>query len=172
MGKISQPGSVIVIYWVLEQIKPGTSLKAKLTQLKLSYCEHIKRRQCSLEKTVKVGRAQEAGKEETNTRWIGSIREAVGMSLQALSRAVEDKTLWTSLVRRVTRSWSRFSDMQHTRSWNVPSVERRASPGRNAAEGSSGLWGWTGHYFGATVPLSDTGNVSVFAILFSTYALA
>lgn len=80
-GKISQPDSVTVIYWVLEQIKPGTFLKAELTKRKLSYYEHIKRKQGSLGKTVKLGKTHEAGKEETDMRWIDSIREAIGMNL-------------------------------------------------------------------------------------------
>ena len=41
-----------------------------------------------------------------NMRWIDSIKEAIGMSLQKLSRAVEDRRLWTSLIHRVTRCWS------------------------------------------------------------------
>ena len=36
-------------------------------------------------------------------RWIGSIQEAIGMSLQKLSRAVEDRTLWMSLIFKVAR---------------------------------------------------------------------
>lgn len=79
MGKISQPDSVTVIYWVLEQIKPGISLKAELTKLKLSYSEHIKRKQGSLGKTVKVGKTHEAGNEETDRRWTDSTREAIGL---------------------------------------------------------------------------------------------
>lgn len=29
-----------------------------------------------------------------NMKWIDSIKEAIGMSLQELHRAVEDRTLW------------------------------------------------------------------------------
>ena len=34
-------------------------------------------------------------------RWIDSIKEAIGVSLQDLSRAVEDRTWWTSLIHSV-----------------------------------------------------------------------
>lgn len=33
-----------------------------------------------------------------NKRWTDSIEKAIGMSLQELSRAVENKTRWTSLI--------------------------------------------------------------------------
>ena len=39
-------------------------------------------------------------------RWIDSIKEAIGMSLQELSRAAEDRASWTSLIHRVTKSQS------------------------------------------------------------------
>lgn len=35
--------------------------------------------------------------------WTDSIKEVIEMSLQALSRAVEVKTVWSSLIHRVTR---------------------------------------------------------------------
>lgn len=33
-----------------------------------------------------------------NMRWINSIKEAIGMCLHELSRAVEDRTRWLSLI--------------------------------------------------------------------------
>lgn len=42
----------------------------------------------------------------SNLRWFDCIKEAIGLSLQELSRAVEDRTLWTSLIHRVARRWS------------------------------------------------------------------
>lgn len=41
-----------------------------------------------------------------NIRWTDSIREATDVSLQELSSAVEDGTLWTSLIHRVARCLS------------------------------------------------------------------
>lgn len=48
------------------------------------------------------GGTKAGGKEEENRRWIGSVEEALGMSLQGLSRAVEDRTLWILLICRVS----------------------------------------------------------------------
>ena len=46
-------------------------------------------------------------------RWMDSTEEAICVSEQELSRAAEDKTLWTSLIHRVTRSWSQFNGTFH-----------------------------------------------------------
>lgn len=34
-------------------------------------------------------------------KWTRSIKEAIGTSVQELSKAVEDRTLWTPLIHRV-----------------------------------------------------------------------
>ena len=74
-------------------IKPETSLEAKRTNLKLSYFGHITRRQGSLEKTIMVGKQKAAGTEgDPNVRWMDSIKEATGTSLQELGRAAGDRT--------------------------------------------------------------------------------
>ena len=79
--------------WVLEQINPEQLEEAKMIKLRLSYFGHIMRRQDSLEKTIMLGRAEGSRKRgRPNMRWIDSIKEAIGMSLQELSRAVEDRT--------------------------------------------------------------------------------
>lgn len=54
--------------------------------------------------------------------WIDSMKEAIGTSLQELSRALEDRTSWTSLIHRVTRNWSRFSGISHTRPLVFPKL--------------------------------------------------
>lgn len=54
----------------------------------------------------KLGGGKNRGR--TNMR-IDSIKLAIGMSLQELSRVVEDRTLWTRLIHRVTRSQSRLN---------------------------------------------------------------
>ena len=93
--------------WVLEQIKPELSLEAKMIKLRLSYFGHIMRRQDSLEKTIMLGKVEGSRKRgRPNMRWIDSIKAAMGIGLQDLSRAVEDRTLWTSLIHRVTRTQS------------------------------------------------------------------
>lgn len=57
------------------------------------------RRQGSLEKIViweKIECSRKRG--IPNMKLVDSIKEAIGMSLQEMSRAVEDRTLWTSLI--------------------------------------------------------------------------
>lgn len=66
-----------------------------MTKLKLP-C--FRRRPGSLEKTVIEGSRK---RERPNMRWINYIK---GRYLQELNQAVEDKTLWTSLIHRVTNS--------------------------------------------------------------------
>lgn len=70
------------------------------------------------EKAGFFGKDNNAGKVEgswkrgkPNMRWTDSIREAVGMSLQELRRAAEDRTLCMSLPHRVTRSWSQLDSV-------------------------------------------------------------
>ena len=68
---------------------------------------HVMRRQDSSEKTTMLGKVEGSRKGgRPNRRWIDSIKKARGMSAQELSRAVEDRTLWTSLIHRVARSRS------------------------------------------------------------------
>ena len=69
--------------WVLEQIKPETSLEAKMTKPKLSYFG-----QGSLEKTVMLEKIEGSRKRGRPTmRWTDSTKEAVGISQWELSRA-------------------------------------------------------------------------------------
>ena len=79
--------------WVLEKIKRVTFPEAKMTKLKLSYFGYIMRKQNSFEKTKLVGKIEGSRKRgRANMRWIDSVKESIGMSLQALSRTVEDRT--------------------------------------------------------------------------------
>lgn len=92
------------------QVGPGankraTLLKAKMTTEAVPLRTHHKK-ESSLGKTLMLGKIGSSRKRRPNTRWIDSIKEARGMSLQELIRAVKDRTLWTSLILRVPRSWS------------------------------------------------------------------
>lgn len=61
---------------------------------KLSYFWHFMRRQGSLGKTIMLGKLESSRKRgRPNMRGIDSIKEAVGMSPQELSKVVEDRTL-------------------------------------------------------------------------------
>lgn len=60
--------------------------------------------------TVMLGKIEGSRKiGRPNMRWISSIKEAIGRSLQKLCRAVEDWTFWSSLIHRVSKSWSRLN---------------------------------------------------------------
>lgn len=64
-----------------------------MTKLKLSYSRHVMRQQGSKEKILMLGEIEGNKKGgRPHTRWIDSIAEARGMSLQELSGAAEDKT--------------------------------------------------------------------------------
>lgn len=81
-----------------------------MTKLKLPYYGHNMRRQGSLEKIIIFGiieGSRESGR--SNMRWIESIHEVIRVSLQELSRAVEDRTLWISLIHRVSRKWNQLN---------------------------------------------------------------
>ena len=63
-----------------------------------------------MEKTVMLGKIEGSRtSRRPNTGWTDSRKEGTGTSLQELSRAVEDRTLWASLIHRVTRSRSRLN---------------------------------------------------------------
>lgn len=79
-----------------------------MTKLKLSYFRHIIRREGSLEKTILLGKREGSRKRgRANMRWTDSIK-AIGMSLQELSWAAEDRTFGTSLTHRVASSQSQL----------------------------------------------------------------
>lgn len=62
------------------------------------------RRQGCLEKTMMLGKIEGSRKRgRPNIRGTDSIKEATGISLQKLSKAAEDRTLWTSLIHRVAK---------------------------------------------------------------------
>lgn len=96
--------------WVLEQIKPESLLEAKMTKPKLPHSGHIMRSRV-LWKRVMLGKTEDCRQGgRPNLRWINSGKEAIGMSLEELSRAAEDRTLWTPLTHKVTRN-----DREHTK---------------------------------------------------------
>lgn len=65
------------------------------------------RRQGSLQEIIMVGKTEGCRKRGKSTmRLIDFIQEATGMHLQELSRVIEDRSLRTSLIQRITKSWS------------------------------------------------------------------
>lgn len=73
-----------------------------MIKLRLIYYGHVMRRHDSLEMIIMLGKvAGNRKRGRQNIKWIDSIKEPRDMSLQTLSRAVEDRTLWTSFIHRV-----------------------------------------------------------------------
>ena len=59
----------------------------------------IIKKSLSVGKTIMSGKTGDSRKNGgPNVRWIDSIKEARGMSLQVLRKAVKDRTLWTALM--------------------------------------------------------------------------
>lgn len=78
-----------------------------MTKPKLSYFGHVMRWYSSLEKTIMLEKIEGSGKGgRPRMKWMDSLKEDIGMNLQELSIAVEDRALWTSLIHRLTRSQS------------------------------------------------------------------
>ena len=68
-----------------------------MLKLRLPYFGYVLRRQDSLEKTVILAKVEGRRKRgRLNTRWIHSLKEVTGLSLQELSRADEDRMFWRS----------------------------------------------------------------------------
>ena len=55
---------------------------------------------------------RQQGKRKRTMRWSDSLQEAIGMRLQELSRALEDRALWTSLIHSVI--WIEPTQWQET----------------------------------------------------------
>lgn len=73
-----------------------------------------------MEKTIMPGTIEDNRKRASpNMRWMDSIKEAIGMRLQELSLAVEDRTLWTSLIHGVIRSRSQLNSTHHKKNLKV-----------------------------------------------------
>ena len=65
-----------------------------------------------MEKTIMLEKVEGGRKQgRPSMRWIDSIIDAIVMSVQEPSRAVEDWTLWTSLLHRVSKNQSQLNGM-------------------------------------------------------------
>lgn len=94
---------------IVDQIKPICSLEAKMNKLKLTYFGHVMRAENSLEKTLMFGKVEgRRGRGKPRTRWIDSIKEITGMSLEQLREATMKRTSWRAFVHGVTKSRRRL----------------------------------------------------------------
>lgn len=82
-------------------LEPETLLEVKMTKLKLSYFRHVMRRWCFGKDNSAGGKEGNRKRVRPSVRWIEPIKEAVGTTLQELSRVAWDRSWWTSLIHRV-----------------------------------------------------------------------
>lgn len=72
------------------------------------------RRQGSLEKTIVLGKMRHRRKrEKLNLRWVDSMKEAIGMSYRSWAESCWTRALWTSLICRIAKNWTRLNMWAH-----------------------------------------------------------
>ena len=77
---------------VLDQIKPDGSLEFSIVKLKLKYFGHIMRREDSLEKSLMLSKVEgKRRRGRQRTRWLDTVKEDTGISLQNLQEVVKDR---------------------------------------------------------------------------------
>jgi hypothetical protein len=90
---------------VLEDVKPKTSLEATILRLKLRYFDHVMREKRSLERDNMLGQVEGHRKQrKPRMRWLDSIKEATGLRLEDLRKAVQDRKKWCALVEEKTQN--------------------------------------------------------------------
>jgi hypothetical protein len=93
---------------VLEDVKPKKSLEATILRLKLRYFGHVMRAKRSLELVIMLGQVEGNRKQgKPQMRWFDSIKDATGLRLEDLRKAVQDRKKWRMLVEEKTRNRER-----------------------------------------------------------------
>jgi hypothetical protein len=76
-----------------------------LEGLKLRYFGHVMRAKWSLELDIMLGQVEGHRKQgKPRMRWLDSIKEAIGLRLEDLKEAVQDKKKLRTLVEEKTRN--------------------------------------------------------------------
>jgi hypothetical protein len=92
----------------LEEVKPKRSLEATICQLKLRYFGYAMRTEGTLEGDIMLGKVEGHRRQERpQLRWIDSIKEDTGLSLEVLKESVKDRKKWHRMVEEKTRNRER-----------------------------------------------------------------
>ena len=96
---------------ILKEISPDFSMEGLMLKLKLQNFGHLMRRVDSLEKTLMLGKTEGRRRRgQQRMRWLDSITNTMGMSLNELQEMVKDRKTWCAAVHGVTKSWTRMND--------------------------------------------------------------
>ena len=94
---------------MLDLIKRGLLLEAKITRLRLPYLGHIVPA-TSLEKSIMLGVVSETRERgRPRTRWLDTIKMGTNMNIKQLKEAVLDRIAWRTLAYEVAESRTRLN---------------------------------------------------------------
>ena len=95
---------------ILKEISPDFSMEGLMLKLKLQNFGRSLRRVDSLEKTLMLGKTEGRRRRgQQRMRWLDSITNTMGMSLNELQEMVKDRKTWCAAVHGVTKSWTRMN---------------------------------------------------------------